>query len=109
MLRKYILASTKDQLCCDLVKISKILSTSTNISWRSLLFPQEWLDIYEDYELQNQRVNLSDSKSRRSRLEEQERIDALKAFFMGNSNTSNTSDQTVVKSDEPDDIDWMNV
>ncbi|BAZ87128.1 hypothetical protein NIES806_33460 [Dolichospermum compactum NIES-806] len=109
MLRKYILANSKDQLCCDLVKISKILSTSTNISWRTLLFPQEWLDIYEDYELQNQRVNSSDSKYRRGRLEEQERINALKAFFMGNSNTSNTSDQAVVKSDEPDDIDWMNV
>jgi hypothetical protein len=110
ILRKHIIMPHKDEESYEIANLGRRLSTSANIGWRTLLFIQEWLDIYEDYELQNQRVNSSDSKSRRSRLEEQERIDVLKELFLGNSNTSNISDQAVVKSDEPDDIDyWANM
>lgn len=34
--------------------VGRVLSTSPNINWRNIIFPQEWVDIYEEYEYRQQ-------------------------------------------------------
>jgi len=112
MLKKYIIGRHQDQLSYDIVNIGKRLSTSANINWRTLLLPQEWIDIYEDNKLQQESL-----ENQRTLSMNQNIAIRMNAFINQNKSTqidsskevlfpdSNTSDQLVIKSDSIYSID----
>ncbi|MEH2383761.1 MAG: GIY-YIG nuclease family protein [Nostoc sp.] len=97
ILRKYIIGRHQDEQSYHIANIERRLSTSANINWRTLVFPQEWIDIYEDYEFQQQ--NLVNQRRLKTNQNKSIQIDSLKALLLLN---SNTSDQFVAESHTTD-------
>ncbi|MBD2386963.1 GIY-YIG nuclease family protein [Cylindrospermum sp. FACHB-282] len=108
VLRKYIITPQKDEESYDIANIGKRLSTSANVNWRTLLFPQEWIDIYEEYEFRQQNVTSSDLGNRRRLKMRQNRLIEMANLEALLSPDSNTADQFVAESDTTDWTDFGN-
>lgn len=104
--RKYIIGRHQDERSYHIANIERRLSTSANINWRTLLFPQEWIDIYEDYECEQHKQSLTTSDLGNKRRLIRNLNKSKFTLEAPLSPDSNTSDKSLAESDITDWTDF---